>query len=97
MLRFLNEEEQKQDLQRANVDLLRQVQQLESGMQDLGREHQTMQVVQQRLDERRWEDDKTVTHCRGCNKRFGVATRRVSGGGMLLFVLGRLLRCSELL
>lgn len=75
--RFVVEEEQKESLQRENAGLQRQIQQLESGLQDLGREHQTMQMVQQRLEERRWEADRAVTHCRGCSKHFSLTTRRV--------------------
>ena len=47
------------------------------GLQELGREYQTLQMFQSRQSERRWESDKEVASCASCSKRFSVSVRRV--------------------
>ena len=76
----MNEEEEKQSVVERNSDLQRQVQQLEAALQELGREHQTLQVMQSRLTQRRWESDLEVTKCVGCGKKFSVSVRKVCVG-----------------
>ena len=77
--RFVNEEEQRGSVVQQNSGLQRQVQQLEAALQELGREHQTLQVMQSRQSQRRWESDKDVLQCSSCGKKFSVSVRRVSG------------------
>ena len=76
--RFVNEEEQKQTLLQQNSELHRRIQELEVGMQELGREYQTLQVLQSRQSERKWESDKEVTNCSSCKGKFTVSLRKVS-------------------
>ena len=75
---MVNEEEQKEKLIKDNSGLQRRIHELQSGLQELGREHQKLQIVQSRQSERKWESDKESVACRKCNKTFGVGTRRVS-------------------
>ena len=42
--RIVGEEEERGHVQQQNTDLRKQVQQLEAALQELGREHQTLQV-----------------------------------------------------
>lgn len=58
------------------------IQELEKGLQELGREYQTLQIVTSRQSERKWEKDKEATSCNGCNAKFNVSTRRVSIGAL---------------
>ncbi len=50
------------------------------GLQELGREHQTLQIVKSRQNERKWERDMEAVTCSNCNIKFSVSTRRVSVG-----------------
>ena len=76
----MNEEEEKQSVLERTSDLQRQVKQLQAALQELGREHQTLQVMQSRLTQRRWESDREATECIGCKKKFSVSVRKVCVG-----------------
>ena len=47
------------------------------GLQELGREHQTLQIVKSRQSERKWEKDKEAVACNNCNVKFSVSVRKV--------------------
>ena len=53
------------------------------GLQELGREHQTLQIVKSRVSERKWEKDIEVMDCNNCKVKFGVSNRKVSGEIMM--------------
>lgn len=75
--RFVSEEDQKQSLLKENTDLQQRIRELESGLQELGREYQTLQLVQSRQSERKWESDKDAVNCFSCSKKFTVSVRKV--------------------
>jgi len=75
--RFLAQEEQKQSLLQQNIAQQHRIQELEAGLQELGREHQTLQIVHTRQSERKWEKDSDVTNCNACSKKFSVNVRKV--------------------
>ena len=77
-LRFVAEEEQKESLLERSAAYERRIQELQMGLQELGREHQTLQIVKSRQSERKWEKDKEVLSCNTCNLKFGVSIRKVS-------------------
>lgn len=76
--RFVAEEEQKQSLIRRTETDKRRIHELQAGLQELGREHQTLQIVKSRQSERKWESDKDATSCSNCNVKFGVSVRKVT-------------------
>ena len=76
--RFVAEEEQKQSLLQQSEVYQRRIQELQSGLQELGREHQTLQIVKSRQSERKWESDKDASNCSNCNVKFSVSVRKVS-------------------
>ena len=84
--RFLGQEEQKQSLVKENVTLQHRIQELEAGLQELGREHQTLQIVHSRQSQRKWEKDSEVSNCTACKKKFSVNVRRVSYCNNILIV-----------
>ena len=56
------------------------------GLQELGREHQTLQIIKSRQSERKWERDREATNCNNCNVKFSVSIRKVSDFELLLLV-----------
>jgi len=78
----VSEEEKTHKLSEENGVLSRSVKELTSGLQDLAREHQMLQVFHTRQKNKRWEKDDEVEHCTSCASKFSVANRRVclSGG-----------------
>jgi early endosome antigen 1 len=74
--KIVGEEEKTGLVQQHNEGLQRQVQQLEAALQELGQEHQTLQVMQSRASQRKWEADSDVPACPGCGKKFSVSVRR---------------------
>ena len=73
----MSEEEQNQKLVKENGRLQHQVKELQGGMQELGSEYQTLQLIHSRQNERRWDKDKDVLACTGCKRHFTVSTRKV--------------------
>ena len=76
--RFVAEEEQKKALQERNAAYERRIQELQVGLQELGREHQTLQIVKSRQNERKWEKDKEAVECNNCHTKFTVSIRKVT-------------------
>lgn len=76
--RFVAEEEQKQSLLKRSEAYERRIQELQMGLQELGREHQTLQIVKSRQGERKWEKDRDATACSTCNTKFSVGVRKVN-------------------
>ena len=76
--RFVVEEEQKQSLLEQNAHLQHQIDEVQAGMQELGREYQTLQILHSRQLERKWERDSDAVACRNCKKDFSVGMRKVS-------------------
>ncbi|CAI8024450.1 Early endosome antigen 1 [Geodia barretti] len=74
--KVVGEEERTSEAHQLNAGLQKQVQQLEAALQELGREHQTLQVMQARASERKWESDRDATACSGCGKKFSVSVRK---------------------
>ena len=60
------------------VTLQHRIQELEAALQELGREHQTLQIVHTRQSQRKWEKDSEVSNCSACKRKFSVNVRRVS-------------------
>lgn len=87
LLRFVKEEEEKVTLQKHCAAYERRVQELQVGMQELGREHQSLQIVKSRQSERKWEQDREVVSCHNCNAKFSVSIRKV--GQSLLIMASR--------
>lgn len=77
MHRCVAEEEQKVSLQGQKVALERRIQELQMGLQELGREHQNLQIVKSRQKERQWEKDSEVSACNNCSIKFSVSVRKV--------------------
>lgn len=75
--RFVAEEEQKKSLLERNAAYERRIQELQMGLQELGREHQTLQIVKSRQSERKWEKDKEAVACNNCSAKFNVSIRKV--------------------
>ena len=76
--RCVAEEEQKHSLQKRNEASEQRIRELQMGLQELGREHQTLQIVKSRQSERKWEKDKEAVACNNCSAKFTVSTRKVS-------------------
>ena len=77
VLRCLAEEESRSSLQQQVARQQRHISELEAGLQELGREHQKLQIVQSRDSQRTWEKDHDAIACNKCNKRFSVTVRKV--------------------
>eukprot|EP00731_Ephydatia_muelleri_P000215 Em0001g215a len=56
--------------------LSRSVKELTSGLQDLAREHQMLQVFHTRQRDKRWEKDDEVEKCASCASKFSVSNRK---------------------
>ncbi|CAG0920330.1 unnamed protein product [Notodromas monacha] len=63
-------------LQSTNSDLVRRLTEVEAGLQELGRENQTLQLELAKLQNRKWADDTGVENCPVCNKLFTLTVRR---------------------
>lgn len=75
--RFVAEEEQKQSFLKQNARLQHQIQELQAGLQELGREYQTLQILHSKQGERQWERDGDAASCHNCKRKFNVGTRKV--------------------
>ena len=75
--RFVAEEEEKKLLLERSAAYERRIQELQMGLQELGREHQTLQIVKSRQSERKWEKDKEAMACNNCKVKFSVSVRKV--------------------
>ena len=75
--RVVGEEEKVHKLEEENETLGRSVKELTSGLQDLAREHQMLQVFHTRQRDKRWEKDDEVEKCASCASKFSVSNRKV--------------------
>ena len=75
--RYVNEDEHKQQLMRENSMLVRQVKELQGALQELGTEYQSLQLIQSRQSDRKWDKDRDIIACTNCRQSFNVSTRKV--------------------
>lgn len=76
-IRVVSDEEKTHKLSEEKEVLGRSVKELTSGLQDLAREHQMLQVFHTRQRDKRWEKDDEVEQCASCTSKFSVSNRKV--------------------
>jgi len=60
-----------------NIELKRKLEDNQQALQELGLEHQTLQVQNYKKSNYKWIDDSTVSECTQCKKMFTVTIRKV--------------------
>lgn len=76
--RCLNAEKLCETLKVQNVELKRKFEDTQQALQELGMEHQTLQVQNYKKSNYKWVDDSLVNDCTQCKKGFSVTVRKVS-------------------
>ena len=74
--KVVSDEEKTHKLSEEKEVLGRSVKELTSGLQDLAREHQMLQVFHTRQRDKRWEKDDEVEQCASCTSKFSVSNRK---------------------
>ena len=78
----MSEEEHKHQLVRENSTLQQQVKELQGALQELGAEFQTLQLIQSRHGDRKWDKDRDVIACTNCRRSFSINIRKVCASEM---------------
>ena len=76
--RCINSERLCEQLRLQNTELKRKLEDTQQALQELGMEHQTLQVQSYKKANYKWIDDSLVTECNHCKKGFTVTNRKVS-------------------
>lgn len=59
-----------------NIELKRRFEDTQSALQELGREHQELQIQNYKKSNYKWVDDRNVSECTQCKKNFTVTIRK---------------------
>ena len=60
-----------------NIELKRKLEDTQQALQELGLEHQALQVQNYKKSNYKWVDDSSVNECSQCKKAFSVTIRKV--------------------
>jgi chromosome segregation ATPase len=75
--RCINAEKLSETSRLQNVELKRRYEDTQSALQELGREHQNLQIEIYKKSNYKWIDDTTVKNCNNCKGVFSVTNRKV--------------------
>ncbi len=75
--RCVNSEKMCEVFKTQNVEIKRKYEDTQAALQELGREHQELQVQNYKKSSYKWVDDSLVDGCSYCKKSFSVTNRKV--------------------
>ncbi|CAH8505310.1 unnamed protein product [Schistosoma turkestanicum] len=76
MEKLINAEDANVNLQNELNAKLKEIKELQTAVNELGRENQILQVLRDRLTNRQWTKDDEALTCFGCDREFSISTRR---------------------
>ncbi|CAF0706142.1 unnamed protein product [Brachionus calyciflorus] len=74
--RCIESEKLCENLKLHNIEFKRKLEDTQAALQELGREHQTLQVLNHKKSNYKWVDDSLVDDCTQCKKAFSVTNRK---------------------
>ena len=75
--RCVNSEKACEQMKTQNAELKHKLDDAQSALQELGREHQLLQVQNYKKNNYKWVDDSEATNCTHCKSAFSVTNRKV--------------------
>lgn len=74
--RCLKSEGEFEKVQTKTLELKRKLDDSQAALQEIGRENQSLQITNTKVQSRKWVEDNEVKECMGCSKKFSVAIRK---------------------
>ena len=85
--RCLNSESMCEAMTSQKTILQRKLEDTQAALQELGSEHQSLQIQINKKSNYKWVDDSTVNNCDHCKKAFSVTIRKVMKGIFFLYII----------